>query len=94
MQSSALANIVRHDMEQTVLPVLGLLRRSVERGEHDGLATAALAEHCNVLLQYSALLHIGNLRQSATDGVSSGVSKRFATSVTMNDQPPARSMIC
>lgn len=34
----------------TGLQVLRLLRDSVGRGDHDGLATAALAKHCNVLL--------------------------------------------
>jgi hypothetical protein len=57
MQPGPLADVVGDDVEQALLQVLRLLRGSVERGKHDGLAAAALAEHRDVLLQHSAQLH-------------------------------------
>lgn len=63
MQPIALAGLVSDDMEQTVLEVLGLLLGSVERGNHDGLAAAALAKNGNVLLQRSLQFHTGILRE-------------------------------
>jgi hypothetical protein len=62
MQSVALISVVRHDIEQTRLQELRLLRGSVKGRDHDGLAAAALAEHCDVLLKRSSLnLHVSNL---------------------------------
>ncbi|SEN06661.1 MULTISPECIES: aminotransferase class IV [Cryobacterium] len=55
------ANIARYDMKEALLQELRLLRGTVERGEQDGLATAALPKHCNVLLKRSFQSQIGSL---------------------------------
>ena len=61
MQSVALTSVVRRDIEQTRLQELRLLHGAVERGDQDGLATAALAEHRDVLLKHSVELHVRNV---------------------------------
>lgn len=62
MQSVALTGVVRGDIEQIRLQELRLLRGSVEGGDHDSLATAALAEHGDVLLKHASLnLHVRNV---------------------------------
>ncbi len=66
MQSVALTGVVRGDIEQTRLQELRLLRGSVEGGDHDGLATAAFAEHCDVLFKRASLdLHVRNVPRAA-----------------------------
>src|SRR4051812_5232320 len=50
-----LTRVVGRDMEQTRPQELRLLRRSVEGGDQDGLAAAAFAENCDLLLKHSRL---------------------------------------
>src|SRR5690606_6746289 len=63
MQPTALTEVVRHNVEQVVVPVLRFLRRAVERRDHDRLSASALAKHRNVLLSRSIRLHRSNLLQ-------------------------------
>jgi hypothetical protein len=50
-----LTGVIGGDVEQTRLEELRLLSGSVEGGDHDRLATAALAEDSNVLLKCASL---------------------------------------
>lgn len=55
-----------------------LLRRAVEGGDHDGLATAALAEHGEVLLERSVYLHERNIVQRPVEKVRPSVTLSFS----------------